>query len=441
MTSSSARRSALFATLLLTLSASITLAQAPRIFITAGRLPVSFGTLKVGKDSTRGFFIFNTDSNRGPVHIQIIGPFTSNFSLLTPTTFEVGPGKLDSVRINFHPSSEGVFSDSIFVSHDGDTARTKNPTVVHFIGIGLSASDTSPRIALSTSVLQMTSLVDTFKLGKFIIRNVSDTVRYLTGTVSGFRAPFSLQSGDTAFSLVTGDSASYTVRFAPTMSGSYTDTLHVVSNADTLHRNLTVVLRGTAQDVHPSISLSIRYIDFGVVTVGKDSIYELTLYNSGNTGILYDTLTGPTTGPFQVLQGLGDTVLQAKQTMKILIRFNSAVAGSFQDSIVFRTNALATDRRIVVPLVAIAQAAASVSAPSTLMDLRMVVKGHSIEVLNPSSVTGAEVSVFDEAGSCRSTQAVTTAAVTEIDLTALPHGSYFVELTVGNRSQIKRIVH
>lgn len=440
MTSSSARRS-LLAILLLTLTVGVTHAQAPRIFITAGRFPITYGTVKVGKDSTRGFYIFNTDSNRGPVHVQIIGPFTSNFGLLTPTTFEIAPGKADSVRINFHPGSEGIFADSIFISHDGDTARTKNPTVIRLSGVGLSASDTSPRIAVSTTLLQLSSPVDTFKIGKFTIRNVSDTMRYLSGTVSGFRAPFTLTSGDTAFTLKTGDTASYSVRFAPTMSGTYNDTLHIVSNADTLHRDLTLVLRGTAQDAHPSISLSIRYVDFGVVTIGKDSIYELTLYNSGNSGILYDTLTGPTTGPFRVTQGLGDTVLQAKQTMKIFVKFNPTVAGSFQDSLVFNTNALATDRHIVVPLVGIGEPAASVSSTSTLMDLRMVVKAHTIEVLNPSGVTGAEVSVFDEAGSCRSTQPVSAAAMTAVDLTALPHGSYFVELSIGNRSQIKRIVH
>jgi hypothetical protein len=414
-------------------------AQAPRIFVT-GRSPMNFGTVKTGKDSTRSFFIINTDSNRGPVHVQIIGPNSSNFKLLTPSTFQVDPTKFDTVRIAFSPQGEGKFVDSFFIAHDADTTRTKNPIVVLMTGVGLSASDTSPRILVSVPGLQINSIIDTFRTAKFLIRNVSDTMRYLSGTVTGIQPPFSFLSGDSAFTLKTGDTATYIVKFAPTVAINYSDTLHIRSNSDSLHNDIVFVIRGVATDPHPSISLSSHYVDFGVVMVGKDSMVELILGNTGNSGILYDSVIGPTSSAFAVTLGLGDSVRQPKQTLAIDVKFDPSVVGTFTDSLVINTNAASVDRHIVVPLTGIGQAPASVAVPEKTAAFVIEVGKHTVRILNPSAFSGAEASVFDEAGACRMTVPVSSSSSTELDLGNLPHGSYFVEVTAGSRSQIKRVV-
>jgi hypothetical protein len=431
-----ALRTAIFS--VLSLFAFSAAAQAPRIFVSA-RFAITFGGLKVGKDTVRTFYILNTDSNRGPIHVQMMGPFTSDFSLLSPRTFQIDPLKLDTIRIRFAPTVAGSLLDSITFAHDADTTRTKNPTTLRLTGDAISAGDTSPSIFVSATILQTNALIDTTKTVRFVIRNVSDTMRYLSGTVVGIKPPFSFISGDSAFLLKTGDSAVYQVRFAPKVAMSYTDTLHIRSNADALHSDLTLVLRGTAADSHPSMSLSIRYVDFGVVTVGKDSLYELTLGNTGNSGILYDTVIGPSSGVFSVVKGQGDSVLQGKQTMKIILKFSPSTAGSYFDSVIVNTNALATDSHNVIALVGVAEPPSSVHEQSG-SDLRLVVLPHSVQVLNPSGISGAEVAVFDESGACRLTTDVLLGASTDIDLSSLPHGSFFVELTYGTRSQIRRIV-
>jgi hypothetical protein len=409
--------------------------------IVTGRTPFGFGTIKVGKDSVRLFYIFNLGGGSHPLHAHIDPPVSANFELISGTDLTIDSGRYDSVVLRFTPKTAGVLMDVIHIVHDADTQRTKSPIVVGLSGTALSATDTSALIYVSTTSLQLTSGIGSPVTGRFVIRNVSDTIRTLSGVVSGLRPPFDLESGDTTFTLSTGDSAAYVIRFTPQSASLYTDTLHIRSSADSLHRDLLLIVKGSGNDAHPSMSLSIRYVDFGIVPTGVDSIYEIVLGNTGNSGVLYDTVIGPTSGPFSVTQGSGATVMQAKQTRKIDIRFNSSVAGTFVDSLVINTNAAETDAHIVIPLVAMAEEQSDVrEGASGKSEPLMSFRGHLLEVSNPSSIRGLELAVFDESGACRLLQAVSTGSRSTVDLSVLPHGTYFVELTHGARSQIKRFV-
>ncbi len=75
----------------------------------------------------------------------------------------------------------------------------------------------------------------------FVVKNVGEQL--LSGTASGLGAPFSFQ-GSTTYSLAGGESQTITVRFAPSMQGTFTDVVNFTGGGDA-NANVTGTGTGT----------------------------------------------------------------------------------------------------------------------------------------------------------------------------------------------------
>jgi PKD repeat protein len=159
----------------------------------------------------------------------------------------------------------------------------------------------------------------------FLITNVGGTT--LSGTVSA-AFPFGIQSG-TPYTLAAGESAIVTVRFAPTNSGTFSNTVVFVSNGGNTNSGVTGIAVTPAQLVALPSTL-----DFGTVAVGSSSQAVLVLTNQGGAatsgaatigGNAYLILSG---SPFS-LPGFGST--------NLVLRFTPPGEGIFSGTITVTT--------------------------------------------------------------------------------------------------------
>jgi 6-phosphogluconolactonase (cycloisomerase 2 family) len=247
------------------------------------------GTLSV--DNTGGFLISNygvytiangiltlTQPNLGSTDPD----FPLFASAVTPVLFATVPNG----QSPFYLDSEIIGADGSLslVSHVGISAM---PFAI--VATGTAAPPSGPAVTLQPSVLNFTSIPTG--------RTASNTITvYNTGTV-----PLSVTSigitGDSSFtqtdncptSLGVGANCIVTVTFSPTLVGSPTASLNVVSGAP----NASVTLTGTAVAPFPIISISPTSLAFPVTNIGTSAAQILTITNATNasaplqvTGIL-----------------------------------------------------------------------------------------------------------------------------------------------------------
>jgi len=140
----------------------------------------------------------------------------------------------------------------------------------------------------------------------------------LSGTVTESCPDFEVM-GSSAFSLTAGQSATVTVRFAPSVAGTKNCTLQAGS--------CTVPLSGLAQAA-PILACEVSptSIDFGTVTLGQTVDRTFTIRNLSSA-----TMTGTVSSPSSVFTIAGSTSysLPPSQTATFIVRYLSNAPGPF----------------------------------------------------------------------------------------------------------------
>ena len=139
---------------------------------------------------------------------------------------------------------------------------------------------------------------------------------------------FSLSGLTLPLSLASGQSASFSVRFAPTVTGSVTGSLSMVSNAN--NSPATVSLSGTGTT--GSLSASPASMSFGNIAVGASSTQRLTLTDTGTASVTISQAS--VTGAGFSLSGLTlPLTLAAGQTTSFSVAFAPKATGTVAGSI------------------------------------------------------------------------------------------------------------
>ena len=156
------------------------------------------------------------------------------------------------------------------------------------------------------------------------------------GTVTAPSPPFSVVSdGCTGQTVAPGASCVVTVRFAPTAEGTFTDTM-VINSDDPDEPAVQVDLSG--QGVNPDIYVDPPAVDFGIVGVGAGPVRAVTISNIGAGTLDISPITPPSV-PFSFdADGCSGQTLPPSGQCQILVKFQSAVPGSFTDAFTINTN-------------------------------------------------------------------------------------------------------
>jgi hypothetical protein len=173
---------------------------------------------------------------------------------------------------------------------------------------------------------------------------VAVTISSLTATGTGFS-----QSGAVLpLTLSAGQSAAISVKFAPTVAGSFTGALQISSNAT--NAGISVALSGTGTTPAPqqgTLTVSPQSLAFGSVLVGSSANQTVTLSNASTIAVTISKVAATGTGFSQSGLVLPLT-LAPGQTATLTATFAPQTAGAVTGSLQITSNA--TNASVAVAL-------------------------------------------------------------------------------------------
>ena len=169
-----------------------------------------------------------------------------------------------------------------------------------------------------------------------IIKNTGTatlTITQVTATgsafsVSGFSLPLNVNAGQ---------QTTITVAFLPTVIGSASGNISIVSNAPT--SPTSVALSGTGIAATFTLGISPTSLSFGNVTTGTSSAAQnVTITNTGNSNVAISQINLIGAG-YSMTGGGAPVTLSPSQTITLVVQFSPATAWAVSGSITIVSNA------------------------------------------------------------------------------------------------------
>ncbi len=298
--------------------------QVPRIESVSS---VMFDTLAcaTGMDT----IIMVRNSGRAALTIDSV-TITVPFSLTAPVIPATIPaGDSLAFRIRFAPpnSAYGPFSGTLRLLSN-DTARTRNPFIItleaRYDNVALAA--TSTELHFDT----LHSCEGTTRIRTITLRNTGTVpLRLMARTAAA--APYAISSpGSFPQMLAPGATIDVQVRFAPTATGPFTDTLIVDGGALGCPAGLRIPISGRHETV--SYTAATRVSFRPLLCAGDTSVRIFTITNTGSAALLVPSPTITGAGMTLVAPAFPLT-LAPGASQDVTLRFaptaNGTVAGSF----------------------------------------------------------------------------------------------------------------
>ena len=304
---------------------------------------VDCGVVRDG-DSATGSFVIGNPNGTSAWHGVITGPFTHAFKLIGSDSITLVPLQFDTIFVLFTPSTVGISSDSLMLA--GGLFKN-NPVKITLRGQGLSANDTSARIAVDYNGLDWDIKVDSSALGHLIIQNTSNvSTRHLYGSITGVYAPFSFVNGDSTFNIADSAYDTIAIRFSPTTPRSFDEMMTIHSNADWPDSQKNFDLYGIAYDTLAHIQVFSASLNWDIPIDSSAPLGHFVIHNTSRVPqYLYGTITG-VTEPFSFVNG--DSIFNIADSAydTVLIRFAPTMPGSFSETMTISSNADPSDSKI-----------------------------------------------------------------------------------------------
>ncbi|MBI5836008.1 MAG: choice-of-anchor D domain-containing protein [Candidatus Eisenbacteria bacterium] len=304
---------------------------------------LDFGSVGVGQARCSDFVVTNigggtlTGSVRGSCALyRVLGD--STYSLIT--------GEWKKFTVCYTPQAVG-WTDTCRISAGGIDCGT-----VRCLGTGTSA----PACRVTPSIVDFGTVKVGFSTDRIVTLKAGGT-QPVTGSVSAACPEFSVIGGAT-YNLSPGDSAKFTVRFAPQAGGSRTCALSMGSGACG-----SVLMSGNGEipPRPPGCAVSTTYMRFDTLLIGSSSEQELAITNTGDQVLTVRPMLGTYTRGFSMSP---DSVLNigGGASRKLIISFSPPDTGQFWTTV----SLSATGCSAVTELLGYGRVAAPTLAPGYL---------------------------------------------------------------------------
>jgi len=241
--------------------------------LTASSTSLSFGSVGIGSNSTQQVAITNTGN--APVQISKITPSGAGFTLTgltAPATLD--PSRSATLGVNFAPTQAGSATGSIVITSNANGSP---------MTITLNGTGTQGGLGVTPSSFNFGSIVEgQTKSQTFTVKNTGTayvTIAQIAANGSGF----SVSGLATPATLAVGQSATFSVLFAPTAAGNLSGSVVITSNLPSSPSAVPVSGTGTAASV--TLSSNPTSVSFSGVTVGSSGSKTVTIANTGNTAL------------------------------------------------------------------------------------------------------------------------------------------------------------
>jgi hypothetical protein len=341
---------------------STTPPPAPAITVTDSVAPttdlqVPFGSVNAGSSASQTVTV--TNSGNANLLVGAVGstnPLAAPFSITNDgcSNQTIAPAASCTLKVSFSPTATGAFTDSFNIPSN-DAA--KSSVTMNVSGTG--AAVPVPSMTVTDSVAPTTDLQLPFgsiNAGSSASQTVTVTnsgtaslVMGALGSTNPLAAPFTLIN-DTCSNQTIAPAASCTVRvtFAPTTTGTFTDSFSIPSN-DTAKSPMTMNVSGTGAAVAvPAISVTDSVapandlqVPFGTVIAGSTASQTVTVTNSGTASLMMGAVGSPNSlaAPFSVT---GDTcsnqTIAPSASCTITVRFAPTATQTWSDSFSIASN-------------------------------------------------------------------------------------------------------
>jgi hypothetical protein len=356
------------------------------------------------------------------------------------------PGIGGAIQIHFAADTVlTFFTDTLSMWHDGDTSLLKDP-----MRITIFASATAPPVLDTAPLITITPQTRNIPFGSiaadstlartFSIRNSSNTHLTLTGSFSSPSAPFSLDSASSSFSLDSAKSQTFGVKFSPTDSGTFRDTITITSNSDSAHKLLKIALSGSAyrvNDTLPAITVLTRQLTFPTDTVGNTVSLKFSIVNSSDTTRPLNCVILSCKKPFSTSLTSDTLSLTEHDSTVVTVTFAPDTSGTFLDSLVVLSNTNTPTSHIRVLLFGRAVPKAitgAVKFSSRASEELKVYPNPSSDIihLNGGARTIENLELMDISGRAMSTPKIIPSTDVLLNVKNYPAGAYLVRARVGD---------
>jgi hypothetical protein len=349
--------------------------------------PIDFGDVPAGQSATQTLTITNLSSSTGDL-VGSFGNLSGPFSIISGgNPFTLAPGKSQSVILRFSPTSPGVFSQALSLTHNA--TNLSSPANVLLNGKGISGVN----LLINTTPLDLGNVIVGQSVNQVLtIANLSTSANTLTGSVGNLSNPFSVVSGGGPFSLAPGESQSVIISFSPTSPGTFSQTLAITHNATNQINPLSIPVSGTGTTASINIDINPSSLNFGNIFVGKSATQTFTITNLSNSTDVLEGNINNLSGPFSVVTGGGTFTLAPGKSQSVTISFSPGSEGTFSETLFITHNATNQGSPAKVSLNGTGQALIQLSVVPSSIDFGNILVGQSstqtLTIKNEATSTG-----------------------------------------------------
>jgi len=353
--------------------------------ITVSANALDFGTVNIGSSLEGEVIVRNSGTAVLSLSSQTIsGTDASQFSITKLAGPDIEPGKTDTIRVLFRPSSVGDKKASLKIVSN---ATNQSTVLIDLVGIGGGV----PLIAVSSEKLDFGAVnIGGLAEQSVTVTNQGATTLNLTGqTIIGTDATQFTITRLSANKLNPGKSDFITIRFSPTTVGVKQAILRVQSDASNKPQQ-DVSLTGIGGGV-AAIDVGADSIDFGGVAVGSSVQKAVTVRNSGAATLVISKqmLTGGDSTQFSISKP-GAASLSPGQIDSIVVSFSPTSTGLKTTILRIVSNA-SNHPTINVALIGTGGGAAWITFSSETVDFGAVSLGSNVQQSLTISNTGSSV--------------------------------------------------
>ncbi len=339
---------------------------------------LAFGNVQVGNKAS----LSETLTNSGGTSLTISAATASGagFSLSglsLPLTLSAGQST--SFTVLFAPTASGAVSGSLSITSTGsDSSLT-----IALSGTGV----TQGMLAANPASLAFGNVPEgsSSSLSQTLTNSGGTSLTISAATASG--TGFSLSGLTLPVTLSAGQSTSFTVIFAPTISGAASGNLSITSNGG--NPSLSIPLSGTG--VAPgTLAANPTSLAFGNVQIGNSTNLSETLSNTGGTSVTISQAN--VTGAVFSTSGLNVPVtLTAGQSVTFTATFAPTGAGAVSGTLSVISNA--SNSTLNVALSGTGTAPGTLAVSPTTLSFGNVAVGSSAALNGSLTASGASVTV------------------------------------------------
>jgi hypothetical protein len=298
---------------------------AASVTVSASPASLSFGNVNAGTTTAKSVTLTNNGNTN--LTLSQIAVNAKNFQvsgITIPKT--IGPGQTASLSVTFAPASSESVTGSISVS-SSQGANAVIPVSGSGVQAALSITPTSAgfgNVSVGTAASQTIQLSNTGTAALKISQLSVTGGGYSTGTVS---LPISLNPGQ---------ASTFNIQYLPTVAGSATGSVSVVSTAP--NSPATISLSGTGVAATETLSFSATSLGFGSVTTSSSSTRNVTVTNTGNASVKISQI-GVSGAGFSLTGAAAPVTLSPTQSLSFSVIFDPSTAGSVSGSVTVTSNA------------------------------------------------------------------------------------------------------